>query len=123
MILHLDLMPFLYSFIYALIHSCFLRAYYMPVTTLGPGDTEVSHSDSNIYFNGAYILVEKKDKAQTRKIYRMAWPHPTMFPSIIAVVSVLNYSLIDFYLPYQGISWGLSPKKAETESNLLATVP
>lgn len=44
----------------------------MPGTTLGPEDTKVNHSDSNICYNGAYFLVEKTDKAQTRKIYRMA---------------------------------------------------
>ena len=35
---------------------------------LGAGDIEMNPSDSNMCYNGAYILVKEKDKAQTSKI-------------------------------------------------------
>lgn len=63
------------SYIHSFIHSCFLRAYYLPDTVLGPGNTLVIQLD-NMCCDGAYI------KAQTSKTCRMAWSHTTVFPSI-----------------------------------------
>lgn len=73
----------------------------MAGTVLGPGDTEVNHSGSNMCYNGVYNLVGEKNKAQTSEIHRMARPHPAVFPSISAVVCVSIHELI-FISPTRG---------------------
>ena len=80
--LHVGLMPFSYS----LIHPCLLRAYYLPSSVLGPGNTTVIQSDDSTCCDGACILacilVEGKNEAPSSETYRLAGSDTTMFPSL-----------------------------------------
>ena len=76
--LRVGLMPFSYS----LIHPCLLRAYCLPSSVLGPGNTTVIQSDDSTCCDGACILVEGKDEAPSSETYRLAGSDTTMFPSL-----------------------------------------
>lgn len=59
-------------FIHSFVHSCLLSIYYVPGTVLSPGSIEVNKSSHNVCHNGAYSLVEEKDKEHLGKIFRTA---------------------------------------------------
>lgn len=71
-VLHLNLMPFLYSFIHSPIHSYLLKACCTPALFQALGMQGLDQLDSSRCSNGAYILVGEKDKAQMSKTHRIA---------------------------------------------------